>query len=184
MHNVNVAAAVVPLERSLELSKGWYTYRIYVRIDAAELFQGYHDQPHSPPHDWNEEEDGPWEPKEQASTITCLARYFQFTTVGGRHAPFGLWPARAMCELTYAAPLSHDSFDVRLRERVAQMIGGVVLGQAQHDVKLPRLDVPGEHVDNAPQPPPWAKLCKHVGQVTLPDGSWNLAAEVMEEIDY
>ena len=69
-----------------------------------------------------QEEDGPWSPDSKAS---CLARYFQchsqsmadglgclwwiwgtlwwtavrFFTASGRHAPFGLWPAHAMCIL-------------------------------------------------------------------------------------
>merc|ERR1712176_514393 len=123
----------VPLGRMLK-------YRMYVRIDASKLFQG--SAAHVKPIDWDDKEDGEWElslDESHGKSINCLARYFQFTTSSGKHEPFGLWPANAMCKLTPDKPIAHDSFDLALPEALTQVIGGAVLGgRVEKDVRLPR----------------------------------------------
>lgn len=170
MHRVSVSAAVVALG-----SEGGVMprYRIFVRLDASRLLEERPAQLERP-HDWDEEEDGPWEPPDEELSIegkvACLARYFQFTTSQGRHAPFGLWPQHALCQLTREEPTGYDSFDVELPEPLSLLIGGAVLGKASRDVKLPSLVV-----DPEASPPEWAGRCTHVGLVRLPQGKWYFA---------
>jgi len=161
---VAVAAAIVrpALQGSME------RYRMFVRIDATDLLGRGAEGAQTKPHDWDDAEDGEWEPagpKEAA----CLARYLQFTSASGRHAPFGLWPAEAMCQLTRSSPLAHESFDVVLTEPLAHVIGGIVLGSQARVVKLPRLSV-----DPAATAPGWSRLCEHVGTIRLPEGRWDI----------
>jgi len=65
-----------------------------------------------------------------------------------------------------------DSFDVELPERLASIIGGVVLGSSKRDAKLPSL-----LVEDEAEPPSWADACQHVGLVRLLEGTWHLAEE-------
>lgn len=161
MHHVTTAAAVLPMERRGD----FYVYRIFVRIDAVVLL---HRQ--AKPSDWDDNEDGIWEPPDadlKSGQVTCLARYFQFTSSSGRHAPFGLWPSEALCQLTREAPIAHESFDVLLPERLKDLIGGVVIGSRGRMVKLPSLSV-----NRKAKAPDWHKLCEHIGTLRLPEGKW------------
>lgn len=75
-----------------------------------------------------------------------------------------------MCQLTRDDPVAHDSFDVVLPERLTRLIGGVIIGSAWRDVKLPSLLVEAEA-----DAPPWGDLCDHVGLVSVPEGRWHLS---------
>ncbi|CAK9084849.1 Hypothetical protein SCF082_LOCUS40227, partial [Durusdinium trenchii] len=90
LHGVAVDAVILP---EFTCTSGRHCYRIFMRFNGSALLES--SSPEAQPLDWDEEEDGPWRPPDLAAT--CLARYFQFATVSGRHAPFGLWPANAMC---------------------------------------------------------------------------------------
>merc|ERR1712232_1321999 len=140
-------------------------YRIYVSIDASALF--LQAQSFAEPSDWNVDEDGEWDPP--ASSIHCVARYYQFTTKTGKHVTLGLWPANALCALNRENSVARDSFDVSLPEPLAQVIGGAMLGSQDRDVRLPRLSVEPDG-----KAPDWWRDCEHVGLVTLPDGEWDL----------
>jgi len=161
MHGISVAATVIRLEHHGPKP----IYRIYVRINGTERLS--RSPPKVRPKDWDDGEDGPWEPPDPVEQVSCLARYFQFTTHSGRHAAFGVWPAHAMCQLTLAAPIAHESFDVSLPEPLSRLIGGMVLGSEPLDVKLPILTV-----DAGAVMPVWGELCDHVGLVELPKGKW------------
>mmetsp|Transcript_3605 Transcript_3605/g.7047 ORF Transcript_3605/g.7047 Transcript_3605/m.7047 type:complete len:168 (+) Transcript_3605:76-579(+) len=165
MHGVVTEASIVLMDaRATKLR-----YRVFVHIDAGDLISSATTEgTMTKPADWDEDEDGPWEPPEQGP-VSCLARYFQFSTASGRHAPFGVWPAHAMCRLTPESPIAHDSFDVVLPEPITYVIGGLVLGPTGQDVKLPRLATsPNAKV------PGWAERCDHVGLVKLPEGTWQI----------
>merc|ERR1712216_46218 len=116
-----------------DVGRSLFTYRLYIRVDASAIFEleGGGGIAMAAPDDWDEEADGHWEPGPGEATVDCLARYFQFSTVSGRHAPFGLWPEKAMCKLSVASPIAHDYFELVLPERLAYVIGGVVLGNAE-----------------------------------------------------
>eukprot|EP00435_Cladocopium_sp_Y103_P007928 s527_g2.t1 len=158
-NGVRVDAAMLP-EHSTSCA-GRYCYRIFMRFDATHLL----DEKTTEPVDWNEEEDGPWTPPE--TSASCLARYFQFSTESGRHAPFGLWPANAMCQFSRELLVWHDSFEVSVPEPLSGLIGGAVLkaGHRRVDVKLPSLSM-------EPKRPDWAEHCTHVGRVKLPPAEW------------
>jgi hypothetical protein len=162
MHHVKTTAVVLHRQPRGE----YFHYRIFVKIDAAELLQA-----HVKPSDWDDQEDGQWEPPNdsiESGQVECLARYFQFTSSSGRHAPFGIWPARALCRLTRAAPVAYESFDLVLPERLRELIGGVVIGSKGHLVKLPALAV-----NRNAKAPTWEKQCEHIGTLRLPEGKWS-----------
>lgn len=161
-NGVRVDAAMLP-EHSTGCANR-YCYRIFMRFDASHLLDHPNNQP--PPVDWNEEEDGPWMPPE--TSASCLARYFQFSTASGRHAPFGLWPANAMCHFSQDVLVWHDSFEVSVPEPLSGLIGGAVLkaGHRRVDVKLPSLSM-------EPKRPDWAERCTHVGRVKLSSAEWS-----------
>ncbi|CAE7388909.1 unnamed protein product [Symbiodinium microadriaticum] len=154
--------AVLPQE---QCGAGRHCYRIFMRFDGSGLLEKA--GPKEAPFDWDEEEDGPWTPDEVGAN--CVARYFQFITESGRHAPFGLWPADSMCKFEPEVPVWHDSFEVSAPEPLSGLIGGAVLhaGAQRFDVKIPSLSM------LEPQRPDWAKHCTHVGRVKLPQGEWS-----------
>lgn len=163
MHHVSISGVLLPVDRRGD----FYAYRVFVRIDASELLRRQ-----VKPGDWDDDEDGAWEPPDGATEsgqVSCLARYFQFTSSSGRHAPVGLWPAEALCQLTQDAPVAHESFDVVLPERLRDLIGGAVIGNKDRIVKIPALTV-----SYRAKAPPWEKLCDHVGTFRLPEGKWTL----------
>lgn len=169
MRGVTVSAAIVGEEASDTMFK----YRVFVLLDASELLA----RPvvFEKPSDWDDDEDGDWEPPTAAALeghVGCLARYFQFALRSGRHAPLSVWPANRLWQLSRASPAACDSFVVETPERVRSVIGGVVLGEAKLDVKLPTLVV-----DEDAEPPPWTESCSHVGVVRLPDARWRLVEE-------
>ena len=167
MHHMTIVASVVALEPRGD----FHMYRIFVSINATELLSKLLLRK-TKPHDWVDSEDGPWEPPGDAAEsghVSCLARYFQFTTSTGRHAPFSLWPSQALCHLTQGAPVAYESFDVLLPERMKGLIGGVVIGSGGGIVKLPSLSV-----NQNAKAPEWHELCDHFGTVRLPEGKWTL----------
>lgn len=170
MHNVTTAAIVVPLSGG---SSREHRYRIFSRLNATKLLEagGADAENVAQPLDWIEEEDGPWEPPQIAHRVGCVARYFQFTTRSGRHAPLSTWPAKAMCEFSLLNSVAYDSFDLVLPEPLAYIIGGAVLVAGRHkvDVKLPSLAF-----DVSSAAPKWSALCSHVGLVKLPEEKWQL----------
>ncbi|CAE8720306.1 unnamed protein product, partial [Polarella glacialis] len=184
---VTVAAAVVPWGVvSSGSGSQQHRYRMFVRIDARHLLEalnrsqslapeGSGAKAQAQPVDWVEDEDGPWQPPapklEETTSALCVARYFQFTTKRGRHAPLSLWPAKSMCQLSLDSAVAHESFDMTLPEALDQVIGGAVLavGRRQLDVKLPRMLASPSAVK-----PEWSGRCRHVGLVKMPQGEWNL----------
>ncbi|CAE7752248.1 unnamed protein product [Symbiodinium sp. CCMP2592] len=165
LNGVEAEAAVLPQE---QCGAGRHCYRIFMRFDGSGLLEKA--GPKEAPPDWDEEEDGPWTPDEVGAN--CVARYFQFITQSGRHAPFGLWPADSMCKFQPEVPVWHDSFEVSAPEPLSGLIGGAVLhaGAKRFDVKIPSLSM------LEPQRPDWAKHCTHVGRVKLPQGEWSFGA--------
>lgn len=159
MRGVTTSATIVRLELE-PVPK----YRMYVRLDATDWVKSLSRA--KKPSDWNEDEDGAWEMPE--ARLACQARYFQFTTQSGRHAPFGLWPRNAMCVLTLESPVAYDSFDIVIPEPITYVIGGVIL--SGRDAKLPRVVV-----DTQTKTPDWSDHCNHVGLVKLPDGDWDVS---------
>ncbi|CAE7753550.1 unnamed protein product [Symbiodinium pilosum] len=162
LNGVETEAAVLPQD---QCGEGRHCYRIFMRFDGSRLLGKA--QPKEAPDDWDEEEDGPWRPEELGAS--CVARYFQFITESGRHAPFGLWPADSMCKFLPELPVWHDSFEVSTPEPLSGLIGGAVLRAGTHrvDIKIPSLSM------REPKRPDWAKQCTHVGRVKLPQGEWS-----------
>eukprot|EP00434_Breviolum_minutum_P011523 symbB.v1.2.010159.t3/scaffold660.1/size175713/16 len=167
LNGVAVDAAMLP---EPTCASGRHCYRIFMRFDASSLLDLNPQQPD----DWDEEEDGPWSPDSKAS---CLARYFQFFTASGRHAPFGLWPAHAMCQFSQELLVWHDSFEVSVPEPLSGLIGGAVLraGHRRVDAKLPSLTM-------EPKRPEWAKHCTHVGRVKLPPAEWSFDEAISKDL--
>lgn len=167
MYGVAVAAALVSRASGPPNGGPHWEYRVFVRLDATMILYGGGT---SRPSDWDEEEDGVWEPPPNDPTsgrVACLARYFQFTGASGRHAPFSVWPLEAMCELTLEQPIAHESFDLLMSEPLTDVIGGAVVGDKGRIVKLPRLQVAA----NA-EAPGWSEHCTHIGTINLRDGKW------------
>jgi len=161
MHGVVVEAAV----ETLEPLGNRLRYRIFTSIDVS-MHLGV-----------NMSLAATARMESDSSSMVCLARYFQFTTVHGRHAPFGLWPAEALCEFSHRSPVAKDSFDVLLPEPLEYIIGGVMIHTQDGaiDIRLPRLAI---RRHERPEPPRWASACTQVGSVRFPNGEWLTNEEV------